>query len=97
VSTGPQPAVVPMSGNFLGIPINRIVAWLGPTIAIIASALAAWLVAKVNILGLAGLNKSNLQTYITAGVTFGVAAGLHALGGLSWLRGHHIQLAQTKE
>ena len=95
MTSEPQPT--PAGELFLGIPINRIVAWLGPIIAVISASLVTWLLAKVNILSIPGLDKSNVETYVTAIVTFLVVAGLHALGGLSWLRGHHIELVENAE
>jgi hypothetical protein len=74
----------------LTIPVNRVVAWLGPPIAAIDSGLVSWLVAKENVLGLPGLDKANTATYVAAGVSYALTAGLHALGGWAWLKGHHI-------
>jgi hypothetical protein len=82
--------------GLFGIPIDRVVAWLGPLIATVSAAFVTWLLTKVNLLGIPGLDKANLQTYVTAGVTFLAVAGLHALGGWKWLRGRHILLEQGK-
>jgi uncharacterized membrane protein YedE/YeeE len=79
---------------FFNIPINRIVTFVGPIIAAISTAIATWLIAKVNVLGIPGLDQNNLQTYLAAGLTAILLAGLHALGGWSWLKGHHILLAE---
>lgn len=75
------------------IPTNRIVAFIGPAIAFASSTVAAWLIAKVNVLGLPGLDQANVATWIAAGLTAALVAGLHALGGWKWLKGHHIELA----
>lgn len=82
------------------IPANRVIAFLGPTIAAISTAVAAYLVAKVNVLGIPGLDQANVQTYVAGGLTAALVAGLHALGGLSWFKGQHIILegeAREKE
>lgn len=75
------------------IPVNRVVAFLGPTLSATAGAVAAWLVAKANVLGIPGLDEANVATYIVAGGTFVITAGLHALGQWQWLKGHHILLS----
>ena len=72
------------------MPINRIIAFFGPVVATISSALAAFLIAKVNILGIPGLDQANVATYIAAGLTAAIVACLHALGGLAWFKGHHL-------
>lgn len=74
------------------IPVNRVIAFLGPPIAAISAAASAWLVAKVNILSIPGLDKANVATYVAGGLTALIVAGLHALGGLAWFKGHHILL-----
>lgn len=74
------------------IPIERIVAFFGPYITVISAAIATWLVAKVNVLGLPGLDQHNTATWIAAAITFAITAGLHALGGWAWLKGRHIEL-----
>lgn len=79
----------------MNIPINRVVAFAGPAIAAISTAVAAFLVAKVNVLGIPGLDQANTATYLAAGITAALVAGLHALGGLAWFKGHHILLTQT--
>lgn len=77
------------------IPFNRVVAFVAPFITLISASVAAWLVAKVDVLGLPHMDQGNTQTYIAAGLTFAVTAGLHALGSWQWLKGHHIQLAKA--
>lgn len=75
------------------IPINRVVAFAGPVISTIAGAAAAWLVGVVNILAIPGLDQANLATWISAGLTGLLTAGLLHLGQSKWLKGHHILLA----
>lgn len=76
----------------MNIPIDRVVAWLGPIIATVSASVATILVAQVNVLGIPGLDKANVATWIAGAITFIVVAGLHALGGLKWLHGQHIIL-----
>lgn len=72
--------------------LNRVVAFLGPYISVVAGGIAAWLVARVNVGGIPGLDKANLATEIAAGLTFLLTAGLSWLGHSKWLKGHHIVL-----
>lgn len=74
------------------IPINRLIAFIGPVIAVISASVAAWLISVVNVLGIPGLDKSNLATYIAAAITWVIVTALHAIGGLAWFKGHHIVL-----
>src|SRR5919198_4474139 len=73
-------------------PTNRIVAFLGPYISVVAGGIAAWLVAKVNVAGIPGLDEHNLQTTIASGLTFLIVAAVSWAGHAKWLTGHHIQL-----
>jgi hypothetical protein len=79
------------------IPLNRVVAFVGPYISIVAGGVAAWLASKLNVLGLPGLDQQNLATYVAAGLTFALTAGLTWLGHQKWLTGHHIVLAAEAE
>lgn len=76
------------------IPLNRIVAFLGPYLALVSGAVAAWLIAKVNVLGLPdiGVSEDQLTTYLTAGGTWLLTSVLVWLGHSKWLTGHHIIL-----
>lgn len=89
--------VATVRGGNVHISIDRVVAWAGPLIAIGSSSVATWLLVKVNIFNVPGFDKSNLPTWIAAGTTFVLTAGLHALGGWKWLKGRHIMLEQGKE
>jgi hypothetical protein len=73
-------------------PANRIVAFAGPYLSVIAGGIAAWLVSKVNVAGIDGLDKDNLQTTIAGGLAWLLVAGLSWAGHSKWLTGHHIQL-----
>ena len=74
------------------IPLNRIVAFAGPYMSAAAGGLASWLVAKVNIIGLPGLDEHNLTTAIAGGLTWLLVAGLTWAGHSKWLTGHHLQM-----
>lgn len=74
------------------IPMNRVVAFAGPYISAAAGLVAAWLVAKVNVTGLPGLDENNLRTTIAFLLTQGVVTGVTWLGHQAWLKGHHITL-----
>jgi hypothetical protein len=74
-------------------PTNRIVAFLGPYIAVVSGAAAAWLIAKVNVLSIPGLDQANLATWVAGSLTAIITAGLAWLGHSKWLTGHHIELA----
>jgi len=74
------------------IPINRVVAFAGPYISIVAGALAAWLVARANVLGVPGLDERNLATDISAALSFVLVAVLSWLGSAKWLAGHRIAM-----
>lgn len=74
------------------IPLNRVVAFFGPYISVLAGAVAAWLVAKLNVLGIPGLDEANLATWISGALVASLTAGLSWLGQSKWLKGHHIEL-----
>jgi hypothetical protein len=73
-------------------PLNRIVAFAGPYLSAVAGGIASWLVAKVNIIGLPGLDENNLKTSIAGGLAWLLVAGLTWAGHSKWLAGHHIQM-----
>jgi len=74
------------------IPLNRVVAFAGPYISVAAGGFATWLVAKVNVVGLPGLDENNLKTAIAGGITWLLVAGLAWAGHSKWLTGHQLQL-----
>lgn len=74
------------------IPLNRIIAFAGPYLSVISGGLASWLVARANVLGIAGLDKPNVATQVGGGLTFVLVAGLTWLGHSKWLTGHQIGL-----
>jgi len=74
-------------------PFNRVVAFAGPYISLVAAFLATWLVAKANALGIPALDESDLAQQIASALMFSVTAVLTWLGSAEWLKGHHVQLA----
>ena len=74
------------------IPVSRLVAFGGPYISIVGAAVATWLVAKVNVLGIEGLDHDTVAMQISAALMFTVTAGLTWLGQSKWLTGHHIEM-----
>ena len=74
------------------VPLNRIVAFAGPYLSAVAGGIASWLVAKVNIVGLPGLDENNLKTSIAGGLAWLLVAGLTWAGHSKWLAGHHVQM-----
>ena len=77
---------------FPNIPANRIVAFAGPYFSAAAGGIASWLVTKVNIAGLPGLDQNNVKTAIAGGFTWLLVSGLTWAGHSKWLTGHHIQM-----
>lgn len=79
----------------LQIPFNRFVTFIKPWINAGAATLAAYVVAKANILGIPGLgsHQNELATGLAAaGIGVLTWAGAQ-LGDWKWLKGHHIELA----
>jgi hypothetical protein len=75
-----------------GIPSNRIVAFAGPYVSALAGGIASWLVARVNIAGVPGLDENNLKTGLAAAFTWLLVSALTWAGHSKWLTGHHIQM-----
>lgn len=78
------------------IPLNRIVAFFGPYFALLAGAVATWIVVKANALGIPGLDSSDLAQQIGSAATWALTSVLVWLGQSKWLRGHHIEIEMAK-
>lgn len=76
------------------IPANRVVAFLLPPIQAFGALAAAYIVARLNLLGFAELDQSSVAQLITGGIVASVLSGLAALGNWQWLKGHHIEISQ---
>lgn len=74
------------------IPLNRVIAFAGHYISIGSGLIAAWIVAKLNLLGFHELSVDSLAQSIAGGATFVLTTGLAHLGQSKWLTGHHIEL-----
>ena len=74
-------------------PLNRVIAFAGPYISIAGGGVATWIVAKLNLIGVAGLDQADLAQQVAGALTFTLTAGLSWLGQAQWLKGHHTQMA----
>ncbi len=81
-----------VNSTFLGIPLNRIVAFVGPYVSVVSGALAAWLLTHLHVLSTFHLSNGQLATGITQLTVFAITAGLTWLGHQKWLTGHQIEL-----
>lgn len=81
----------------LVLPFNRFVAFVKPWINLVAGAVAAFLVAKANVLGIPGLDEENTATWIAAALVWALTTGVTQLGDLKWIKGHHITIAADAE
>lgn len=69
------------------LPINRIVAFAGPYIAILSGAVSDWLLVHVHLLELFHTTKTQVAGAITQIAVFGLTAILVWLGQHKWLTG----------
>jgi hypothetical protein len=74
------------------LPLDRVVAFAGPYISVVAGAVASWLVAKANVLGIGGLDETNVATQVAGALTFLVVVVLSWVGQSRWLTGVQIAL-----
>jgi hypothetical protein len=75
-----------------GFPLNRIVAFFGPYIAIGSGILASWLLVHIHLLGLFHLQHDGLASAIAQGLTLLLVSLLTWAGQSKWLTGHHIAM-----
>jgi hypothetical protein len=80
-TTPPEP-----TSDTKGLPVNRIVAFLGPYIAIISGAVADWLLTHLNVGGLFH-DRDQVSRVVAQLVVFIVTAGIVWLGQQKWLSG----------
>jgi hypothetical protein len=100
MSTQEQGAVIdfpdppdPGGETIFGISIDRIVAFVGPYIAILGGIVADWLIAHVHFLAVFHIYGNDVASaFVQLGI-FGITAGLIWLGHQKWLSGRHIILA----
>lgn len=81
--------------KILGIPLNRIVAFAGPHVSWLAGVIATWLITNVHLLGTFHVTEKGAAKTITTCLVFVMVTALTWLGQSKWLKGHHIELANT--
>jgi hypothetical protein len=69
------------------LPINRIVAFAGPYIAILSGAVVDWLFVHLHFLTNWHTNASSITKWLTQALVFGLTSLLVWLGQQSWLKG----------
>lgn len=69
-------------------PLNRLVAFVGPYIALASGALSSWLVVHVKVIGSLGLGQDKLAHGVAYAATALVGAAIPHLGMQKWLDGH---------
>ena len=81
------------------MPLNRFIAFIKPYLNLAAGAIAAWLIAKANVLGIPGLGRhgNELQIGIAAALAWGVTQLATQMGDLKWLKGHHLAMIGEAE
>ena len=81
------------------MPFNRFITFIKPYINLAAGAIAAWLIAKANVLGIPGLGDhgNELQTGIAAALVWGLTQLATQMGDLKWLKGHHLAMVADAE
>jgi hypothetical protein len=81
------------------MPLNRFITFIKPYINLAAGAIAAWLIAKANVLGIPGLGQhgNELQIGIAAALAWGVTQLATQMGDLKWLKGHHLAMIGEAE
>lgn len=81
------------------MPLNRFITFVKPYLNLLAGAIAAWLIAKANVLGIPGLGEhgSEMQIGIAAALAWGVTQLATQLGDLKWLKGHHLTMIGDAE
>ena len=78
------------------IPVNRVVAFAGPYIAILSGALADWLIVHLHLLSLFHTTNTQVAGAITQIAVFGLTAILVWLGQHKWLTGWQIFESQVR-
>jgi hypothetical protein len=81
------------------MPLNRFITFVKPYINLTAGAIAAWLVAKANVLAIPGLGEhgNDLQIGIAAALAWGLTQLATQTGDLKWLKGHHLSIVGDAE
>lgn len=82
--------VLPDVPTILGVPLNRIITFVGPYVALVAGVIATAIISSLHV---TVIPHDQLATGIANVIAFAVSSGLVWLGQQQWLKGHHIQLA----
>ena|SRR5215469_15239008 len=69
------------------IPLNRIVAFAGPYIAILSGAIVDWLFVHLHFLANWHTSHSSITTWLTQALIFGLTSLIVWLGQQKWLQG----------
>jgi hypothetical protein len=85
MTTEVEPAPAPPAAT--KYPLNRIVAFAGPYIALLSGAIVDWLFVHLNFLANFHTNESAITTWLTQALVFGLTSLLVWLGQQSWLKG----------
>lgn len=72
------------------LPVNRIVAFAGPYIAILSGAVADWLIVHVHLFSLFHTTSSSITKWLTQALVFALTAGLVWAGQQKWLTGWQL-------
>jgi hypothetical protein len=75
------------------LPLNRIVAFFGPYISILAGIVSTWLTTHVHVLATFHIDQDSVSGTLTQAGVFGVSTLVVWLGHQKWLTGHQIELA----
>jgi hypothetical protein len=73
--------------TLFGIPLNRVVAFGGPYIAVGSGVVADWLLVHVHFLSLFHVTHNSLASAVAQGIVFGLTALIVWLGHQKWLDG----------
>lgn len=73
--------------TFFGIALNRLVAFVGPYIAIVSGIIATWLTNKVHILATFHVAGNDIANAVAQALVFGLSALVVWLGQQKWLEG----------
>lgn len=80
----------PAADSGSAFPVNRVVAFLGPVIAIVAGTVADWLLVHVHVLG-TFYDRDQVSRTVAQIVIFGLTAVLVWAGQAKWLSGWQRQ------
>lgn len=74
--------------KLFGLPLNRLIAFAGPYIAVISGVVADWLVVHVHVLSTFHVGNNDVANAVSQIIVFGVTAFVVWLGHQKWLDGY---------